>query len=264
MTTPAHKTEGANRTKNVRVYPFVFTGKERDEETGYGYFGARYMDHELMTMWLSVDPMTDKYPSISPYNYCMWNPIKLVDPDGMDTIFSLATNTNNTQVNVDNLKILKFARHEGNIPGVTSIAMHGSDNGQRIYMSDASGASEIPLNSDLFLLYIDQHPIFDAPDYKSSKDGTPVFILYSCHSGEYQDSFAEQLSRKTNGLVIAPNGTLFVNPQGSCYIEDSSGKPNGVWNVFCNGEFVTSFSGTQPPKDWISNKGGVSNVINSL
>jgi len=58
------------------------TGKEKDEETGYGYFGARYMDHELMTMWLSVDPMTDKYPSISPYNYCIWNPVVLVDPDG--------------------------------------------------------------------------------------------------------------------------------------------------------------------------------------
>ena len=40
----------------------TFTGKERDEETGYGYFGARYMDHELMTMWLSVDPLADKYP----------------------------------------------------------------------------------------------------------------------------------------------------------------------------------------------------------
>ena len=63
---------------------FTFTGKERDEETGYGYFGARYMDHELMTMWLSVDPMADKYPSISPYAYCAWNPIKLVDPDGRD------------------------------------------------------------------------------------------------------------------------------------------------------------------------------------
>ena len=68
--------------KNVRSYPFAFTGKERDEETGYGYFGARYMDHELMTMWLSVDPMADKYPSISPYAYCAWNPVKLVDPDG--------------------------------------------------------------------------------------------------------------------------------------------------------------------------------------
>ena len=61
-----------------------FTGKERDEETGYGYFGARYMDHELMTMWLSVDPMADKYPAISPYAYCAWNPIKLVDPDGRE------------------------------------------------------------------------------------------------------------------------------------------------------------------------------------
>ena len=63
---------------------FRFTGKERDAETGFGYFGARYMDHELMTMWLSVDPLADKYPSISPYNYCMWNPVKLVDPDGRD------------------------------------------------------------------------------------------------------------------------------------------------------------------------------------
>ena len=61
-----------------------FTGKEKDEETGYGYFGARYMDHELMAMWLSVDPMADKYPSTSPYAYCDWNPVKLVDPDGRD------------------------------------------------------------------------------------------------------------------------------------------------------------------------------------
>ena len=63
---------------------YTFTGKERDEETGYGYFGARYMDHELMTSWLSVDPMADKYPSISPYAYCAWNPVKLVDSDGRD------------------------------------------------------------------------------------------------------------------------------------------------------------------------------------
>ena len=80
----AHKNSPSNCTKNMRFYPFVFTGKERDEETGYGYFGARYMDHELMTMWLSVDPMADKYPSISPYAYCAWNPVKLVDPDGRE------------------------------------------------------------------------------------------------------------------------------------------------------------------------------------
>ena len=84
MNTSAHKAKRVNRTKKVRFYPFVFTGKERDEEMGFGYFGARYMDHELMTMWLSVDPLADKYPSISPYAYCTWNPVKLVDPDGND------------------------------------------------------------------------------------------------------------------------------------------------------------------------------------
>ena len=70
----------------MRFYPFVFTGKERDAETGYGYFGARYMDHELMTSWLSVDPLADKYPNVSPYAYCVWNPVKLIDTDGRDTI----------------------------------------------------------------------------------------------------------------------------------------------------------------------------------
>ena len=63
---------------------FTFTGKERDEETGYGYFGARCYDADLLTGWMSVDPMADKYPSISPYAYCTWNPVKLVDPDGED------------------------------------------------------------------------------------------------------------------------------------------------------------------------------------
>ena len=62
-----------------------FTGKVKDSESGYHYFGARYYDSELLTGWLSVDPMADKYPSISPYVYCAWNPVKLVDPDGQET-----------------------------------------------------------------------------------------------------------------------------------------------------------------------------------
>ncbi len=83
MNESVHKTTRQNHSFSCGFYWSDSTGKEKDEETGYGYFGARYMDHELMTMWLSVDPMSDKYPSISPYAYCAWNPVKLVDPDGM-------------------------------------------------------------------------------------------------------------------------------------------------------------------------------------
>ena len=62
---------------------FRFTGKERDAETGYDYFGARYYSSSL-GIWLSVDPMSDKYPSLSPYVYCADNPMRLVDLEGMD------------------------------------------------------------------------------------------------------------------------------------------------------------------------------------
>ena len=43
------------------------------------------MDHELLTSFLSVDRYASRYPSISPYAYCAWNPIRLIDPSG-DTI----------------------------------------------------------------------------------------------------------------------------------------------------------------------------------
>ena len=61
--------------------PYTFSGKEKDVETGYGYFGARYYDSGL-SVWLSVDPLSDKYPTLSPYTYCANNPIMMVDPDG--------------------------------------------------------------------------------------------------------------------------------------------------------------------------------------
>jgi RHS repeat-associated protein len=66
---------------------YTFSAKEKDEESGYGYFGARYYDSDL-SIWLSVDPMSDKYPSLSPYNYCANNPVRLVDPNGMEFILT--------------------------------------------------------------------------------------------------------------------------------------------------------------------------------
>ena len=58
--------------------------EERAPKTGFSYFGARYYDPDLSALWLSVDPMADKYPGISPYAYCAWNPVTMVDPDGRE------------------------------------------------------------------------------------------------------------------------------------------------------------------------------------
>ena len=90
-----------NMYKNYLKYysksPQTFTGKERDSETGFSYFGARYYDSDILTGWLSVDPMADKYPNISPYAYCAWNPVKVVDPDGKE-IWIVIDKYNNERV----------------------------------------------------------------------------------------------------------------------------------------------------------------------
>jgi RHS repeat-associated protein len=61
--------------------PYKFSGKEKDDETGLSYFGARYYDSDL-SVWLSVDPLASKYPSTSAYMYCLGNPVMLIDPNG--------------------------------------------------------------------------------------------------------------------------------------------------------------------------------------
>jgi len=60
---------------------YTFSGKERDSETGYSYFGARFY-HPDPSIWLSVDPMADQRSWVSPYSYCQNNPIGRVDPTG--------------------------------------------------------------------------------------------------------------------------------------------------------------------------------------
>jgi len=67
---------------------YTFSAKEKDTETGYSYFGSRYYNSDL-SIWLSVDPMSAKYPSLSPYVYCYNNPILIKDPNGQYGVIAI-------------------------------------------------------------------------------------------------------------------------------------------------------------------------------
>ena len=64
--------------------PYRFTGKELDNQNGLNWydFGARWFDVAGVPMWTSVDPLAEKYYNITPYSYCMGNPVMFIDPDG--------------------------------------------------------------------------------------------------------------------------------------------------------------------------------------
>ena len=65
------------------LQPYKYNGKELDKMHGlntYDYGARQY--YSILGRWDRVDPLCEKYYSISPYAYCRNNPVKFVDPDG--------------------------------------------------------------------------------------------------------------------------------------------------------------------------------------
>src|SRR5690606_24128561 len=64
---------------------YKFSGKERDQESGLYYYGARYY-MAMGCRFVSVDPKSSQTPQFTPYHYTSNNPINRIDPNGMQDI----------------------------------------------------------------------------------------------------------------------------------------------------------------------------------
>ena len=67
---------------------FKFNGKEEQTTGNLNYLdsGARMYDSNI-ARWTTQDPLAEKYYSQSPYNYCVNNPLTIIDPNGKDTVY---------------------------------------------------------------------------------------------------------------------------------------------------------------------------------
>ena len=60
---------------------YQFTGHEFDQDTQYGYHGARYYSRDL-GRYMTVDPLASERSWVSPYNFVQNNPLSRIDPTG--------------------------------------------------------------------------------------------------------------------------------------------------------------------------------------
>lgn len=98
--------------------PYLFNAKELDAETGLYFYGARYYDPRV-SMWLSVDPMAEKYPDWSPYNYTLLNPVKFVDPDGRQSKNKVHNEQNVTNTGIKTSTTIGYRQESNDGKSVT-------------------------------------------------------------------------------------------------------------------------------------------------
>ena len=83
--TSIYNKDGTAITESSTDYlknPYIFTGRERDPETGLHYHRARYYNPEA-GRWISSDPIEFESGDTNFYRYVGNNSINLVDPNGL-------------------------------------------------------------------------------------------------------------------------------------------------------------------------------------
>ena len=72
----------------VTSFQYKYQGQERQDELGLNWDSFKYRNYDYaIGRFMSVDPLAEEYPNVSPYTYCLNNPINAIDPDGRRVYF---------------------------------------------------------------------------------------------------------------------------------------------------------------------------------
>ena len=77
---------------DAAVQPYKYNGKELDLMHGLDtyHYGARQY-YPVVPTWDRLDPLCESYTYMSPYSYCLDNPVNAVDPNGRDVLITYQT-----------------------------------------------------------------------------------------------------------------------------------------------------------------------------
>ena len=156
-------------------------------------FGARYYDPVLSGLFLSIDPMSDEYPSLSPYTYCTWNPVKLVDPDGCENVIYIV-NLQKGKASIDVTKLINEANNRFENLGLETRVMLATD-----------GANFNPKYIDKTDSYAVIGSAFDVKNFISAKNGSETINTWKGGTSNPEKS-ENNNTKKGNYIAIDASG----------------------------------------------------------
>lgn len=166
----------------------------------YTDFGARQYSPTL-SRWLVPDPMSEKYYDVSPYAYCVNNPVNLVDPNGgIVTDYFDQTGNYLTSDNIDN-GIIKITNEE-----IVQMASLLSDSQKFSYLNDNS----VTLNKAFSYGIIDEDAALRIFEHYN-KTGLPL-VVDDTLSGNFATNNAEDV--KSFRISVNIQKCLTTDKQG--------------------------------------------------
>ena len=201
--------------------PYKYNGKELDTMHGlntYDYGARQY--NPIVGRWDRMDPLCEKYYSISPYVYCMNNPVNAFDPDGKD-VWLFATNLPQTDYNIIN-KIFCSATHTfivvTNDQGiVTKYSAYGPENGWPV---GDDKLTEIPYKQDI-QVYND---FFEGKKNKFLKKAQKVEVPKGMSSKEFDNKVTQTINDfgDEDGISYTLLGGTDDDTEGNCNSSSST------------------------------------------
>ena len=192
------------------VQPYRYTGKELVRFQGLDWldYWARWYDPTI-ARWNGVDELAEKYTSVSPYVYCLNNPVRYIDPDGKKA-YLYATTLPGTNIpfathtfivitdNKDNVKkYFAFGSEYDGIKGAT-----GGRLMQRIYNQDID--------------------VYNGNDTEHLKAKIPISTPANMKDEEFENRISEVAESFGNNESITYMFIPIKETQGNCNTSSST------------------------------------------
>lgn len=185
-------------TSNSNALAYRYNGKEMETMNGLNQmdYGARRR-FSWNPSWTAIDPLAEKYYSISPYAYCGGNSINRIDPDGMDwySYQEEYTDENGKKQTRTAYKYVRGEMSEKEIEkgGYTHLGKT-YDNGKGIYFS--LGGAEIKYDKDNALNLMGINKIKDV-------DNSIIATIEGAKAvGDFWNKYGEVINNVTNATEI--------------------------------------------------------------